>query len=361
MGSGGRCVSPEWRAGFGDKFFRLQLPAHGSMDLTHRCNLRCAHCYLGRYRDHSRSGRADMDTRRRLEVIDELTRAECLYLLISGGEPLLHPDFPAVYRRAKENGLIVTVFTNATLIDDAAAALFAEWPPHLVEISLYGATGPTYEAVTGIPGSFERCLRGIGLLRDNGIRFALKTVLMTLNRHEFKAIERYAGDLGVRFRFDAAITARFDGDRTPIGLRIPAAAAVAREFSDRGRKADWQLFETRWGHVVPSSDELYQCGAGRTSFHVTPEGNLQPCLMLESPAYDLTRGDFLAGWRYIHARIGEKKVSPGNKCHRCADRALCGCCPGFMKLETGAEEGSAGYLCELGGARRAAMASGGRE
>ena len=296
-----------------------------------------------------------MDTRRVLAAIDEIAQAGCLYLLISGGEPLLHPDFGEIYRRSKENGLIVSVFTNATLIDRATADLFAQWPPRLVEISLYGATGPTYEAVTGVPGSFERCLRGIGHLRDHGIRFALKTVLMTLNRHEFGAIESYARELGVRFRFDPAISARFDGNRAPVELRIPAAEAVAREFADRDRKVGWQRFAARWEQIVPASDELYQCGAGRTSFHITPAGTLQPCLMVEDPAYDLASGDFDQGWQYIRSMIGDIKVDPWNQCHRCSKRALCGYCPGFMKLESGTATGFSGFLCDLGDARRAAI------
>lgn len=354
------CNSADWWEKFGTQISRDRVPAAGSIDLTHRCNLRCVHCYLGECREPVHGAGAEMDSRRRHAVIDELTEAGCLYLLISGGEPLLHPDFPETYRHAKANGLIVTVFTNATLIDPAVAALFAEWPPRLVEVSLYGMTRPTYEAVTGIPGSFERCLRGIGLLREHGIRFALKTILMTLNRQEFDAIEGYARELGVKFRFDPAITPRFDGDRTPLGLRVPAADAVALEFADAGRTSNWQRYAARWGRLVPGTDELYQCGAGRRSFNITPAGILQPCLMVGNPSFDLARGDFLEGWRYINKHIGERRVVTGNRCHRCTERAFCGHCPGFMRLEGGAEEGHSAYLCQLGEARRTAIAGANR-
>ena len=79
-----------------------------------------------------------MNTARVLSVIDEITEAGCLSLLITGGEPLLRHDFSEIYRHAKKSGLLVTVFTNGTLITPAVIELFADLPPQIVEISLYG-------------------------------------------------------------------------------------------------------------------------------------------------------------------------------------------------------------------------------
>jgi MoaA/NifB/PqqE/SkfB family radical SAM enzyme len=99
-----------------------------------------------------------MSTKTIQSLIDDITDAGCLYFLITGGEPLLREDFPTIYQHAKENGLIITIFTNGTLINDKIIALFNEFPPHEVEVSIYGATASVYEKITQVAGSFHKCL-----------------------------------------------------------------------------------------------------------------------------------------------------------------------------------------------------------
>ena len=144
----------------------------------------------------------------------------------------MRDDFPEIYRHAKENGLLVTLFTNGTIVTEKIVELFCELPPVEVEISIYGATAEVYESITRVPGSYEKCMRGIRGLLDRGIRVNLKTILMTINRHEFSAMENMARELGVRFRFDAAISPCIDGDKTPLSLRVPPEEAIEKEMSD---------------------------------------------------------------------------------------------------------------------------------
>ena len=107
---------------FNAKSARLRIPLSGTLDLTHRCNLRCVHCYVGDSHHVERS--AEMDTGKIFSLLDEICEAGCLYLLITGGDPLLRGDFPAIYRYARSKGLLITVFTNGTLISDEVLRLF---------------------------------------------------------------------------------------------------------------------------------------------------------------------------------------------------------------------------------------------
>ncbi len=133
---------------------------------------------------------------------------------------------------AKTNGLLVTVFTNGTLITDEIIQLFKDLPPQSVEISLYGATAPTYEKITGIKGSYKQCRNGIKNLLDHNINVKLKTILMTLNLHEFYDIENIAKNYGVNFRFDPAIFPCFNGNKAPVLLRVDPEEVVEKEFSN---------------------------------------------------------------------------------------------------------------------------------
>jgi len=318
------------------------VPVAGSFALTHRCNLGCVHCYLG-----AGGAREELATGQILRLLDEVVEAGCLTMLITGGEPLLRPDFGQVYRHAKTSGLLVTVFTNGTLVSDRIVELFTELPPRMVEISLYGATASTYERITGVPGSFERCLRGFQRLRQAGVALRLKTMLMTWNSHEFLAMEQLAAENDVPFRFDAGISPRLDGSREPLALRVAPEDAVGRELADPVRVSAWrEYYEQR--RNAPALDTLYDCGAGLIAFHIDPYGQLQPCLMTGNYGYDLMSGSFLQGWHQAMPAIRGKKAPAAMECRTCEKRSLCGYCPAFFVLEEGAEDTPSAYLCAVG-------------
>ena len=325
-----------------------RIPLSGSLEITSRCNLKCVHCYLGPR--GKRHGHADIGAGKIMGIVDEITDAGCLYMLFTGGEPLLRDDFPQIYRYAKEKGLLVTVFTNGTLVTDKIAGMFRELPPQDVEISLYGATAPTYERITGIPGSYDKCMNGIKLLVDNKIRFRLKTILMTLNSHELIEMQNIARGFGAPFRFDAAICPSLGGDKTPLDLRVSPEEVVEKEFADDERVRQWKTFFNESKENI-LTDELYGCSAGVTGFHIDSTGNLHPCLMVLDVWYDLSETRFLEAWKDMMPQMKEKKTEPDLPCRGCEKINLCGYCPAFFSLENGAENVHSEYLCRMGGLR----------
>ncbi len=337
----------EYLARFHGKVVQMRLPLTGSLEITARCNLACVHCYLGPQGRDRIHGREELSTRRIMSVIDEFTGAGCLYLLLTGGEPFSRKDFPEIYTHAKTNGLLVSVFTNGTMITESIAELFADLPPQAVEISLYGATSGTYEKITGVKGSFAKCLSGIERLLEKNIEVQLKTVLMSLNQHEFFAIKSIATNYGVKFRFDAAIFPGFNGDKTPLALRARPRDVAEKEFSDPGQFQRWKEYFERTQNNA-TSDALYHCGAGTSSFHVDAYGILSPCLMMTRPKYDLGRGNFSAGWDHLNNVVREQRMAADFACRACRKKALCGYCPAFFELENGAEQLHSDYLCSLG-------------
>ena len=340
----------EYLHNFAIKSERLRIPLSGSLELTHCCNLQCVHCYLGR-QSLKRTRRAEeIGTKRILALLDEIAEAGCLYILFTGGEPFLREDFPEIYRHAKENGLLVTVFSNGTLVNNNLVELFSELPPVEVEISLYGASASVYEQITLVPGSFERCLNGIKRLKESSINVNIKTVLMTMNEHEFHAIEDISKEYGIGFRFDAAISPCIDGGKTPLDLRVSPKDAIDKEFSDPGRRLGWQeYFKKNTDNYL--GDALYGCGAGITGFHVDPYGYLYPCMMTLDIRHNLLLDSFLTGWNDIISNIRDRKTAADFACRKCDKINLCGYCPAFFRMETGFEEARSEYLCTMGGLR----------
>ena len=254
-----------------DRAVAQRVPLNGSIAMTHRCHLRCVHCYLGASGRRGRTTASATPPSGR-PLIDQVAEAGCLNLLITGGEPLLRPDFARVYRQARERGILVTVFTNATLVDEPIVQLFEELPPEEVEVTLYGASEEVYERVTGVKGSYRRCLAAVDRLLERGVPVGLKSVILTDNQHEMPALRKMAADRGLDFRVDGALFPCRDGDRAPLDHRVSAADAVAHRDGGRG-PSDARPPSTSSARAARRRPRrLFDCMAGLTSFHVDPEG-----------------------------------------------------------------------------------------
>ena len=326
------------------------VPMTGGIALTHRCNLKCIHCYAGP--DHGVSQKDEPSTERWVKIIDEIVEAGCLFLLLTGGDPMVRSDFARIYRHAKESGMMVTVFTNGTLINDDILGLFEELPPHVVEISIYGATAETHDSITTIDGSFDRMIDAVEQLLERGIRLRLKSILMKPNLDEFEDIRSLVEEkYGLEFRMDAAIMPRLDGDMMPLELRVDPEVAVEHEMSDTSVLEKWAKVQKQSKQLSPST-KLYTCGAGVIGFHIDSEAHLLPCLLTTDVSFDLTEKSFAEGWRYIVGTMRGKLADKKLECHSCPNSVMCSWCPSYALLENGDANSKPEYLCELGWYRR---------
>ncbi|MBI4507171.1 MAG: radical SAM protein [Chloroflexi bacterium] len=334
-----------------------RIPIDGSLELTHRCNFNCVHCYVNLPAGDGAARRSELTFDEVCHLLDDMAAAGTLWLLITGGEVLLRRDFADIYRYAKHRGFIITIFTNGAMITERIADLFAELPPFRVEITLYGGTKATFDAVTRTPGAWEKTLRGIDLLVTRGVPLKLKAMVMKPNAHELPLMRRIAAGLGLEFSYDLEIQPRIDGSKAPCALRLSPTEIVAVELADGKRGDEWVEFlaTERGAADERPGDDLFLCGAGLTSFNVDPGGHLTMCLLHRKPGFDLRRGSFREGWDDFLYRVRHRKRSQA--AHVCDGGHTCNSCPGWSQLETGDEETPVDYACEVAHARGAAFAA----
>ena len=224
-----------------------RIPIEGTLETTFRCNLGCVHCYVNEPVGNFAIRDRELPLERLKTLIDEAVDAGCLNLLLTGGEVLVRPDFSELYLYAIRKGLLVTVFSNGTLITDAIADLFDAYRPAAVEITLYGMTKQTYERVTRVPGSYEKCLAGIERLVTRGVPLKLKTMALSWNQHEVEAMQAYAKSRGLDFIFDGLLNPRVDCGANRNGeLQLTAEQLVALDLKDPERIRDFQEFCARF-------------------------------------------------------------------------------------------------------------------
>ena len=319
------------------------LPLAGGIELTARCNLRCVHCYV----NLPLSAEGDLPTPIIERILGEMADAGCLWLLITGGEPLVREDFTRLYTLAKNKGFLVTLFTNATLLTPDHARLLEELRPFKVEVTLYGATEETYERVTRVRGSYRRCMEGIERLAATKVPLCLKTMAMTLNAHEVFGVEELANRYGATFRFDPMIMGRLDGQEGPRRVRMSPAQALEVDLSDPRRVQEWVKARDKFYGPPKDDGLLFQCGAGLNNFYVDAQGGLLLCPVTRSWRYDLVAGGFGEGWQKAMSARRQRRRTRPSPCSDCHLVSLCGQCPGWGETEHGDPEARVEHLCRV--------------
>src|SRR5947207_5907704 len=197
---------------FGDK----RSPVEVSIEVSRRCPSDIHHCYYNLPMGDLAARNRELTKDEYEKILDELADMGVIWLLFTGGEIFARKDFLEIYTYAKQKGFLITLFTNGILINEKIADYLREYPPFAIEITLYGRTRETYEALTQLPGSYDRCMRGIHLLLDRGLPLKLKTVGTRVNAHEVVSMRQFAEqELGIDFKFDSLLNPRIDCSQAP--------------------------------------------------------------------------------------------------------------------------------------------------
>jgi radical SAM protein with 4Fe4S-binding SPASM domain len=336
-----------------------RIPLNGVIEVTRRCPLQCCHCYNRLPMADREARRAELSYDEHCRILDEICANGCLWLLYTGGEIFARGDFLDIYTYAKRRGLLITLFTNGTLITSDIADYLAEWAPFRIEISLYGRTPETYEKITGDAGSFDRCVRAIRLLKERRLPVGVKTTAITLNRHEIWLMKGFVEqDLGLEFKFDGMMNPGIDRSSDPLAVRLSPEEIVSLDRLDPNRMAAWGEFSRHFCGTVQSKenrDLLYHCGAGINSFAIDPQGQLSLCVLTHAETYDLRAGSFRQGWQEFLYRVRRRKITRDSKCVACEIKAICGMCPANAELEEGDPESPVDFLCRVAHLRSQAL------
>ena len=338
-----------------------RVPLQVSIEVTRRCPLECLHCYNNLPMGDMDAKRRELTKEEHFRVLDELVEMGCFWILYTGGEIFARKDFLEIYTYAKQKGFLITLFTNATIITEQIADYLAEWPPFAIEITLYGRTRETYEALTAIPGSYDRCLRGIKLLKDRGLPLKLKTVATSINKHEVMSMRRFAEDeLGVEFKVDGQINPRVDCSQSPLAVRLAPEEVVALDMATPKGMSEYRRLAQRDLENPPNlstSDSIYFCGGGINSFAINAHGEVGICVISQQETFSVRGAGVKAVWEQSLLQLRMRKRTQVTKCMQCRIQSLCGMCPANGELENGDRESPVAFLCHVAHLRAAVIGS----
>lgn len=317
-------------------------------EITPKCNFNCVHCYL-----HDRHDFLSLPYERIVEILDILYEKEVLFLTLTGGEIFSRRDFLDIYLYAKKKGFIVELYTNGALLTQEILDAFRQYPPLLVDISLYGSCEETYHKVTGVAGAFDKVMANIQALLDADIRVSLKTPVLNLYEQELPAMRAIAQTFGVAFRNGLEIFTSVDNDSTVQQYGISTASAIRYEIEEflenpRTFGADFELETVKLLEQRP----LFRCKLGRGSCVIDYTGNICPCMSFRHAGKPLTRESFDALWGSF-AVYPKMKAKADYKCLRCKAYDFCDICPAMMEFVHGDMEYVDSHFCKSAHARYA--------
>jgi radical SAM protein with 4Fe4S-binding SPASM domain len=309
-----------------------------ALELTWRCNYRCIHCY--QYPQSS----GELTTAEVKDIIAQLADMGCLYLSFTGGEPLLRDDFWEIAEYAREKTFALTLQTNGFLLTPDAIKRIRELSFVDVDLSLLGARPQTHDAIVGRPGSYDKVVNAIELLRKNGIAVNVKVTVIKQNFSEMKEMKALVEGFAARL------------------VMSPLLFPMRREKNLDDLRIDDQDMRGYYRTMLPFDEikkeeqrteevSFLTCQTGKTYCCINPEGKVYPCIMLPIVVGDLRQNSLEEIWHTdpspLLGKIRSMDVSDLTGCSDCSLSAKCNRCSALSYLETGDLRSPADESCRM--------------
>ena len=343
------------------KASRGLVPLNGTFELWPQCNFRCRMCYVRRTaQEVAASQRGLLSAEDWLRIARQARERGMLFLLLTGGEPLLHPDFWRLYEELTAMGFLISINTNGSLLTQEAVDRFERLPPRRISVTLYGGSRETYRRLCGNGDAYEAVVSGIDRLSRAGIPMKLNCSLTPDNVQDLEAMVHFAQARqlpldAVSYMFPPV---RREGTDTSDFCRFTPEEAARYRLQCHALQSNPQQHRIFLealcrgqaeppapdAHSIDPTDGKLRCRAGNAAFWVTWDGWLTPCGLLPEPKRDLKKEDFCAAWDAL-AEDCRSLTIPGT-CAHCESKDACRPCAAMAYAETGSPKGVPPYLCE---------------
>ncbi len=325
-----------------------------SWNLTRRCNLFCAHCYMSAAPGADDAGELSTDECRR--VMADIARVNPrAFLILTGGEPLIRKDIYELAARGRDHGFTVVVGTNGVLLREKQARLLREHGVQGASLSLDSTDPARHDAFRHLPGAWQGAVRAAEALRAESLDFSLHMSVTDWNVGEIPAMIDLARELGARVLnlFFLVRTGRGEAltDITPAQYEeiLTYLARVQGVGGDGGPPAfedPWSVPAGRAGGLLirakcaphfrrvlwqldPDSPLLANyahgsCPAGKYYCRITPEGDVTPCPYMPVSAGNLRQHGFADLWERGRVFTDLRGPKLGGRGGACDVQQVCG-------------------------------------
>lgn len=333
------------------------LPVAGAFELTGRCNLSCKMCYIHQDNNHARIREEELSAAQWIDLAHQVQEAGTLPLLLTGGEPMLRPDFEEIFRACVQMGFVLTINTNGTLLRKEILDCFRKHPPFRVNLSLYGTSPETYERLCGNGAVYETVIQSIHALQELGINIKLNFTVTPYNQGDIAAMHAFAQSHKLPLHFSSytfpPVRREEESSCTACRFSPQEAAQCNLDYVCTATPAD-QLQETcqriaelplpRADDCISDSDCSVRCRAGRGAYWITYRGDLLGCGMIPHIHSSVLGQSFTSAWEQLVAAY--KQVLMPQGCVSCPEYERCEVCPAICYGENRNFREVPTYICE---------------
>ena len=343
-----------------EKASRGRIPVVSAFELLPVCNLNCKMCYVRKSMAEVRQAGGLKDGKWWLDLARDAAQCGLLYPLLTGGEPLLHPDFKEIYLGLLDLGMQVSINSNGTLIDREWAEFFGNHHPTRINITLYGASEESYRNLCGDGSAYRKVREAVLLLKEYGVHIKFNASITPQNVHDVEALISYAKEQNVPIQVATYMFPPLRRDENMVGQNDrlpPEEAALARVRADYLQgDPEWFLAQAaRYSRFVPLEERPWEqgstyekgmrCRAGLCSVWVDWQGNLLNCGMYSSVNISPEGKTFAQAWEEV--ADGTAAVRYGPDCLGCPNEHLCHPCIAMIQNECGSHHGRPEYMCQM--------------
>ncbi len=350
---------------------RDKLPISGTFELSPVCNLACRMCYVRKTPAEVRAHSRPILTLEQWKRIgDEALDSGLLFLLLTGGEPFLWPDFRELYEHLHRQGALLSVNSNGTLISRDTVDWLTDHPPARINITLYGATDEAYQRLCGAKDVYHRVAENIDCLLSAGIQVKLNASMTPYNVSDMAAIIRFAQERDLLLELGTYMFPPIRRDAASVGTGDRFTPEQAAFYSLEHKRLTMPpeqyrgYLEQAAQGIVPAPgldescidpvDGTVKCAAGRGSFWITWDGYMLPCGMVPEPKADVAALGFSQAWHQTARQTEQVRLS--GVCQSCPNKNVCHSCMAMAIAETGTHAGIPTYLCRMAEAIRSEAA-----
>ena len=314
-----------------------KIPLSGTFELTPRCNFDCKMCYVHLMKDKISNFGRELTADEWIDLAMKARDAGMLQLCITGGEPLLHPEFTKIYKELAQMGFLITLQTNASTISDEMVELFTEFPPQEVKITIYGSNDEVYEKVCGIQNGFSRVDEGIHKLLDLKIPMLLVTTIIQQNKDDLIPIAKYVQGLKVPWIYTSSVHPSIRGADTDI-THVAIDEESATDYREDVRRM------IQFPAMKDDKKPCEYCKGHHNSFWITWNGKMQFCSFMNEPKISVLDLGFDQAWKQLIQY--EEELQWPKECQVCEIRHICRRCIGMIAAKSGSADRVDPVYCE---------------
>lgn len=326
-----------------------------ALEITNCCNLACSHCYLNiRKPDEALGTQTPLTALEWEQLIARLYEVGVIEIKLTGGEPLVHPDFSKILAIINKFSFAVSINTNALLIDKNVVEMLLKTPLLGIAVSLYSHVPEVHDAITGVAGSHAKTFQNMLTASSFGLPVVMNCPIMIYNQDYITDTIKFAHSHGFRIICDAQIR---NGEKDREHLSVTSSSRIA-EWISNSRRINGDQRSRRHQREELLSEPI--CEAGSSALTITENGDVYPCMVLRKRVGNIKDKDivdifensqFLRGMR-------EFRLSKRKACRQCPNISYCQYCMAGSFEKTGRIDEPVKDVCVQAKLRRMLAAKG---